>query len=534
MGQLPTPLCLHIRRNEDSTPLPMICNGVMTLRQELADFDVFWYENEQDLTVLVQGGEDEGFCPAGSPYCELNFIPSVDALSDPSASSPGYPTITSSDAPVFNITGNVGAIISQSEVQQLTINVGDSPEETQRKARLRTDTVAAELLQIVRNIDNRLFQVNATLSPDLFGTQLGEIRATVIPDAATPFSDAYQTLFVKQQVSDLRQIFATTAIPNAPSPAFVALASETPVDPFDIQFFYAELNEINIASNYMLERLEKLADAADENEAWVNFQQDYLALEVQTLLNRSQIAYVVALRLLADLKDAYSDMLIPLDMLLFLEPRSLISETDNRQYFDEYLNHSLALATIRAGLVEVGLQFTNADLDAYAAVSAELVIHADDPWNIVVAKAISLRQLGRLTESVAAFAQYGEMFSASDPSAEQYAHVAQQFTLDVRALGILYGAVYIYEVKPDTPAAKAGLSAGDIIVEFDGQDLTGSLLRDGEEITAIEFMQAAMQAVVAGEEVSIVYLLLNEDGTFTRNAITVVKDTEFGFGLMPI
>lgn len=537
-GQLQTPLCLHLRRSGSTVPLPIICGGNLTIKHELGDFDVFWHENENDLTVFIRGGEVEAVCPAGTPYCQLQYTSTLDVSSSAgTAMSSGLTlpiVVNPSDAPVFNITGNVGAIISQSDVAELTIHIGESPEEAARKARLRADTIAAEVLQIVRNIDSRLFQVDAALSPDLFGEQLSEVRATVVPAAEAPFSSAYQALLVKQQMSDLRAIFADTVIPNAPGPTLVALVSESVVNPFDVQFFYDQLNEINIVSNRLLGRLEKLADAGDASEDWVNFQQDNLAVEAQTLLNRSQLAYVTALRLFSDLKGAYPDMIIPLEVLLYLEPRSIASPADINRYFDEYLNHSLDLLIVRAGLFETGRNLVNADLDVYAASSAELVVFDDDPWNIVSAKAVSLRQLGRITESVAAFARYGDMFSASDSTAQQYAHVGQQLTLQAEALGIIYGAIYVYEVVPGSPAARAGLAAGDVIVEFDGQNLTGSIFLNGEEIAAIEFMQGVLQNMTIGEEIPAAYLRLNEDGTFTRTAITLVAEGQFGFGLMPI
>jgi tetratricopeptide (TPR) repeat protein len=536
-GHLPTPLCLHLRRSQSTTPLPMVCSGVMTIRQELGSFDVFWHQNEQDLTVLVKGGDGEVVCPAGSSYCELRYVPPAGVSSEsglPSTVDTLLPTISSSDAPIFNISGDVGAIISQSQVQELTINVGDSPAEAARKARLRADTIASEVMGIVRNIDSRLAQVDAALSPDLFGEQLSDIRATAAPAAQTLFGGAYRELFLRQQMSDLRQIFADTALPNSASPSLAALVSESVVNPFDIQFFYDQLNEINIISNNILRHLERLSRTANEDKAWVSLQQDILAVEVQTLLNRSQLAYLTSLRIFSDLKNSYPDMPIVLETLLYLEPRSLVSPNEVNRHFDEYLRQSLNLVTIRAGLFETGQKLVNADLDAYTAVSADLAIRDDDPWNIVIAKAISLRQLGRITESVAAFARYGEMFSTSDDTAERYSQIAQQFTLQAESLGIIYGAIYIYEVLPGTPAAKAGLSAGDIIVEFDGQNLTGPIFADGEEMTAIEFMQTALQNMTIGEEIPVAYLRLSEDGTFTRTAITLVAEGLFGFGLMPI
>src|ERR1044071_6662473 len=39
--EISPPICLHLRRIGSETPLPMICQGIITIRQELADFDVF-------------------------------------------------------------------------------------------------------------------------------------------------------------------------------------------------------------------------------------------------------------------------------------------------------------------------------------------------------------------------------------------------------------------------------------------------------------------------------------------------------------
>ena len=69
--------------------------------------------------------------------------------------------------------------------------------------------------------------------------------------------------------------------------------------------------------------------------------------------------------------------------------------------------------------MEEGKQLRNAKLERYKEINELLKTEPTDSWNEVVVKAISLRQLGRITEAVAAFSRYGEMFSKTDPTASQ-------------------------------------------------------------------------------------------------------------------
>ncbi len=540
LNRLSPPICFRLKRYGSHSPLPLSCDGIPVLTHELADYDVFWYSREQgqDLTVIIGGGMAEEICPAGQAHCELHFAANTSALLTsalPDTLDPSLVTQVNGSGAIINITGGtVGAVINQSTVQELIINIGDSEAEQAAKSRQRADLISAEVQQLLRNVDSRLLLVDNTLDSDLFDSRLAEIRATVAPGAEGVFAGAYDELLARTQVIRLREAFTSTPLPSVANPAVVALVAESSVNPFDLQFFYNQLNEINVTSNNLIERLESLTNALASDPAWLSYQQDSLALETQTLLNRSMLAYVTALRILGDLKHIYPDMMIPLGSFVYLEPPGFLSEAELDTLYQEHLAFALDLVSSRAFLVAEGEQLLDSTLDDYARVSNLLIIYPDDTWDQVVGKAISLRQLGRVTEAVAAFAQYGYMFAPADPTALQYSVTAQHFTLQAQALGIARGAAYVYAVAEDSPAAEAGLQAGDILVEYDGQDLTGVIMDNGEEITLGEFISNAFAQVSAGDEISITYLRLNADHTFSRQTTTVIVTEVIGMGVMPV
>jgi S1-C subfamily serine protease len=131
--------------------------------------------------------------------------------------------------------------------------------------------------------------------------------------------------------------------------------------------------------------------------------------------------------------------------------------------------------------------------------------------------------LDRIDEAVAAFDKYEAMFAETDPTAAQYAHTARHFTRQIESLGLVDGAVYIYQVAENSPAAEAGLAAGDIVVDFNKQPITN-----------IPDIQTALQYMPVGMPIEITILRLDEQNVFHRQTITMIAQNPLGIGLMPI
>jgi hypothetical protein len=76
---LPTPICFRLERVGSVTPLPLECQSVLTLYQQFAAADVFWYRAAIAGTrnVFLAGGTgtrlEETLCPAGSERCDLVY-----------------------------------------------------------------------------------------------------------------------------------------------------------------------------------------------------------------------------------------------------------------------------------------------------------------------------------------------------------------------------------------------------------------------------------------------------------------------------
>ncbi len=153
-------------------------------------------------------------------------------------------------------------------------------------------------------------------------------------------------------------------------------------------------------------------------------------------------------------------------------------------------------------------------------VDQALRIKPDDPWNVVVGKARSLRDLGRLEDAARAYASYAEMFAGTDPTADRFSRTAQLFTRSLDHLGVK-GGVYVYAVR-DGGGRRAGLLEGDVIVACG----------DRPVMDAAEFQHACqMEHTEAG--LLLTWLRLLSDGTFARATATVLGSS-IGVGVMPI
>jgi hypothetical protein len=227
-------------------------------------------------------------------------------------------------------------------------------------------------------------------------------------------------------------------------------------------------------------------------------------------------------------KGAYVQTLIHLGA--FTRPDSLRPRLAELRHLEpkRMLTGAEARAELARLLLDADLAYGSPALSESAAVdldseeaAALFEIKPGDSWQRVIGIALSLRQFGRITEAVRAFALYGEMFEAAYPSARAYAKHAQQFTLQHRALGRT-GGVYIYELAPGSAAAAAGLAEGDIIVAY-GNSATSGMHA---------FLSARIR-IPEGETVRVEVARMNEAGRFAVRRFDVVNGP-LGVGLMPI
>ena len=430
---------------------------------------------------------------------------------------------TISSTLIFNAP--VGSVVTAETIEELTIYSGDSPEVKQRKAKQRAKLIASNILYYITNTDARLGLVETTLGEDDFGLKLDEVRSTVAPAAQEIFASAYQELITTEKINSLRQQFNSYPLATKPSPLLLELVADSEVNPSDVQFFYNQLGEIQWASETLLDDLLIITKQDSNNKDWIAYYQKRLRLSVDTLENRSELAHIAGLNIFNDLPVAYSDSdaTIKLASLTHLQPHRIVDDTEATTLLTELLKESEVLSKQRAGLVEEGQNLLEQDLDEYREINKELIINPTDTWDVVVAKAISLRQFGRIDEAVDAFTKYEDFFTKTDSTAEQYAHTARQFTRQIDSLGVVDGAVYIFDVMAGSVAAKGGLAIGDILIEFNGQKVRNT--NDAE---------AVLQNMPIGEPIEIVFLRLDKQNVFHSQKITVIAQSSLGIGLMPI
>ena len=163
-------------------------------------------------------------------------------------------------------------------------------------------------------------------------------------------------------------------------------------------------------------------------------------------------------------------------------------------------SYRAALVQDKARLLEAQQALFNKSLEEFAALAHQTDILPTDPWYVVAGKARTLRQFGRIAQSVAAYARYADMFS-SDPTAKQFSHTACQFTMVIDDLGVT-GGLYVYEISPGGVAEKVGILVGDILVSY-------ATKATPEQADLMD----ALKAVPKGDPVRAEFLRLTEIGT---------------------
>ncbi|MDB9529573.1 PDZ domain-containing protein [Oscillatoria sp. CS-180] len=423
---------------------------------------------------------------------------------------------------VINIEGGVGE--GATVANQLQIFQGDSPEEKRRKINQAKALIAEEVFTNITNLDARLNLLPVALtgdSSDDFDARLGTVREQVAPALSQTFEGSYQQLIQKQAIAALRSAFASYPLYEVREPLIQVLLDGN-VNASRVEAFYSRLTEVRDASESLLQELSEAAEVKHSNNPdLVTHHEKRVKLAIRKLENRSQLAHLSALMLLDNLESPLADAKAKLSTLKVLAPRELLPQQEVAPLMATAVSEGEQLVVQRAALLEEAKKLRDAALDDYAQVNESLVIQDSDPWNIVVAKAISLRQLGRTSEAIAAFSRYADMFADSDPTARQYVRTAQQLTLQLEQLAIT-GGVYLYEIVPNGAADRIGLQTGDIIVRYGDRP-----------IATMPDLVNALQTATPREPISLTWLRMAETGTFQRQTHQVPSGP-LGAGMMPI
>jgi hypothetical protein len=422
------------------------------------------------------------------------------------------------------IDNRQGTIESGATVaNELTIYQGDPPEVRQKKLEKAKNLIAEEIFTNISNMDARLSYVGTTLEneeEDNFAQRLRDVRNQVAPSANNIFDSDYNRLTRQQEISSLRGGFASRPLYEAREPLIQVLI-EGDADVKRVQAFYSSLAEVHNVSESLLQELSTATTqtSTDLKEATHYKKREKLA--VKRLLNLSEIAYLSGLMVLDSLKIPPPNAQERLSSLQHLEPRQLITREEATQLLATQLRERERLVAEKVVILEEAKNLVETTLDKYAKLNEKLVIKTSDPWNVVVGKAVSLRQFGRTTEAVAAFSRYADMFSEKDLTAKQYSQTAQQFTIQLNNLDV-GGGVYLFEVVQNGIADRAGLKVGDIIIGY-----------GDKTIANMDDIMIALRDNSKGDLIRLTYLRMNDAGVFQRQTVTI-NSGSLGVGMMPI
>jgi hypothetical protein len=432
------------------------------------------------------------------------------------------------DAPGGNVlVAPQGPVNIQQSIDTLAIHTGDSPGTRATKRAQARRIVAGGVTSNLRAMDQRLAVVSAlTTGPDATDERADAIRRRIAPALRDRHKDGYDKLLAEQRASSLQHAFNSTPLRTDEGEALVRLLQETESDPAAVRRFYESLDEVRYASEQVVAAVRAPATAPSASSEALRaeaaaVQDEKLALAIEALTNKSHLAHVYGLVALNALGQTPTDVEAGLAALMHLNPRRPLSPAEAAPLFRQWTASEEARLQRSAALIERHAAGLERDLAEYAALDEQLFVRPDDPWNIVVAKAVSLRQLGRPGEAAAAFARYAQMFKAQDPGAEAYARTAQLFTTAMQRFKV-DGGVYVYAVTDGGRFDRAGLLVGDILVAYGGR-ATPDMVKLADALAQLPF----------GEEVRVAYLRLNDSGAFAlREAVVVHGEPQAG--LMPI
>jgi len=412
-----------------------------------------------------------------------------------------------------NVTGNSFS----NSFNQVTINSGDSPAARERKKNLAERMVAEEVAGAISALDSRLAFIDTALAADPFAEQLKSANDQVAPAASQTWGSGYRTLISQQRAASLRGAFNSQPLHTDLREPMLRQMQEINIDPSAARAFYDALVAVNDKSEDLLAIVSEPAssDASTMTGRRLLVQRD-------TVRAASEWAYLTGLRLLDSLEVKVEPWLAArLASLRELEPRRLpLSQTELGSLMDQTVQQAAAAMHAKAALLEEARGMPAQDLERLRKETDEaLRIKPSDPWNVVVGKAKSLRDLGRTEEAVRAYAAYAEMF-ASDPTAERFSRTAQSFTREINRLGVK-GGIYVYHLQ-DGGARRAGLLEGDIIIACGNHD-----------VSDMPAFQKVCQEMPPGGALGLTFLRLLSDGTFVRGNATL-HEGSLEAGLMPI
>ncbi len=282
--------------------------------------------------------------------------------------------------------------------------------------------------------------------------------------------------------------------------------------------YLKQFNEIQWAEESLFESI----SAFDETSKHIDWYFKKIFLAFSTVLNRSKIYHVHALRLMHTLDPSSSD-LEQLQQLKVLTPTHPLDEAAFTTYLLALVQEMTDLMQMRAALLAEASQERDTSLtNSWAAIEHQTTVHISDTWQEIIVKGRILRDLGRYEESNRAFEQIGVRFRGKVKNARKFAQMAVPFSEYIVQTG-QKGGLFIQSVDKNSPASLAGCRVGDILLTIQNQPITGM-----DELLNIQMKSPSG----APFEVQIARWLPSKN-TFDLLLMTILSKP-FGLHLLPI
>ncbi|MFV9506755.1 MAG: hypothetical protein AB4911_19560 [Oscillochloridaceae bacterium umkhey_bin13] len=434
--------------------------------------------------------------------------------------------ITSNQAVIHFGTGTqlgdirIGTIAGRDIV--LNVNLADDRPQRRRFVMLGIGIggvallVLAVLVLFNQTTQRQLHQTEAAISADVISklsnldAQLGFVDTTLrnLPDNQA--STTWSALLTRSAIADLRQAIGSRPIRDDQGAIYAQNLVNSGANPDLTNAFYTNLQIVVENTESLLLSLENLAEQPVDRPQWRTYYAQIVDLNHRRLQTSATILHLTGLRILNS-HHAIDQRNALLANLRHLQPTTLPTPAAIDQALQEQVRMLEQLVREREQLIR----------EAEALFASDLQIQANDTWEEVIGKAISLRKLGFITEAQAAFARYGELFSATDLTASDYALTAQAFTTQIAALGVEGGA-YIFQIEPESRAAAVGLRVGDIVIKLNNQAIAN----------VPDFIQAL--GMIPPDQAFALSVLRREGADTFVQLVVTLDGQPIGIGYMPI
>lgn len=364
--------------------------------------------------------------------------------------------------------------------------------------------VIKEILNNSQTLDTRLADIQFALGSlvhDDFNDTFKNTNQQLFPKEGSLLNQGYDKLILNERYNTVKQAVMSHPLKKEFGASLVdnIINSEPQVETW--LFNYSnQLDQIEWSTKTLLNSI----NAVQPGAAFEN----HLALlntNFQSLYQHTLIAHIYGLKVINEFDIETTEAINnQLQSLQLLKPQKLKPNKELDLLLLQPTQNLSEIIASKQDIVRKMEELRDSELDSLVEIVETLVVEDEsDDMATVAGKAMSLRQFGRIEESITKFEELRRRFAPKEPQLNHYVDLAQQLSRQAKDLKIDRG-FYIMSLEEDSPLKKAGFQMGDIIVE-----VNNNLAYN------IYDYETGFTGVNTSENVDIVYLHLEASRVFS-------------------